>query len=147
MCVRVTFCVCVCVCVCVCKREREILEKEHKVCFCSESPCYLGGGKVEDSEQIQSWVRAVCVILRVQLTYQSCNTINEKIHSGGFPGGPVAETPRSQFRGLGFDSWLGTRSHTATTKKFHVQQLKVPQAAVKMRDPRCHSQDPARPNK
>ena len=28
-----------------------------------------------------------------------------------FAGGPVAKIPCSQYRGTGFDPWLGTRSH------------------------------------
>ena len=30
-----------------------------------------------------------------------------QVGTGGFPGGPVVRAPRSQFRGRGFDPWLG----------------------------------------
>ena len=49
-----------------------------------------------------------------------------------FPHGPLARTPCSQCRGLGFNPWSGNQ---------------IPQAILKMEDPAYLNQDPAQPNK
>ena len=58
----------------------------------------------------------------------------------GLPCGPVAETPSSQCRGQGFDSWSGNyiphANWHAPTKNSH--------AATE--DPTCRNEDPAQAN-
>ena len=49
----------------------------------------------------------------------------------GFPGGPVAETPHSQCRGLSSIPSQGTRSHMPQLRVC-VSQLKIPKAVTKI---------------
>ena len=47
-----------------------------------------------------------------------------KAGCGGFPGGLVVKTRRSQCQGPGFDSWSGNQSPHATTKTQYSQIYK-----------------------
>ena len=48
----------------------------------------------------------------------------EEVWEGDFPGGPVAKTPHSQCREPRFELWSGTQIPHATTKRFHMLQLR-----------------------
>ena len=67
--------------------------------------------------------------------------------SRDFPGGPVAKTPYSQCRGLVSTPGQGTRPCMLQLKRFHMPQLKIPQAATKTADPVCCNQDLGQPKK
>ena len=71
---------------------------------------------------------------------------NENINHLGrdFPGGAVAKTLHSQHRGPGFEPGQGTGSRTLQPKMLRVQP-KIPQAAMKIKDPMGHDKDPVQP--
>ena len=73
-----------------------------------------------------------------QLSVIYAQLLKKKKKCGDFPGGPVAKKSHSQYKGPGFNSWSGvqiphaqTRSLHATTKRFHVMQLRLDSAKKK----------------
>ena len=75
-----------------------------------------------------SWVPARFSIQ--PLLYRAKSQVTLILLSSDFPRVPVAKTPCSQCRGLGFDSWF---------------ENEIPYATIK--DPSCHSGDPVQLNK
>jgi len=56
----------------------------------------------------------------LKITDLSLTSLNVKIHSPkDFPGGPMAKTPHSQYRGPRCDPWLGNWILHAATKSSH----------------------------
>ena len=59
------------------------------------------------------------------------NDKNLNLHDQDFSSGPLAKTPRSQWRGLGLIPGLATRSHMLQPRVW-IPQLKIPCAATKI---------------
>ena len=65
---------------------------------------------------------------------------------GHCSGAPVAKNPSSQGRGLSVIPGQGTRSPVPQLS-MHTPQLKIPPAAMEIKDSVCQNQDPVQPNK
>ena len=64
---------------------------------------------------------------------------SRKRPAGDFPGGPVAKTPCSQYRGPGVWSLVRKLDPICPNLRVLMLQLQVSHATIKMEDPACHN--------
>ena len=127
-----------------------------KLCSCFYSFCIFQWLLLKENEKPQRKVFQAILSLSACISFYICfprlrrsqwQVLFSNYPPRDFPGASVAKTPYSQCRGLVSIPGQGTRPCMLQLKRFHMPQLKVPQAATKTEDPVCRNWDLGQPKK
>ena len=84
-----------------------------------------------------AWAQSLVGELRSHMLHVLAEKKKKKLYmsfpiknSRGFPGGPVAKTLCSQYRGPGFNAGQESRSHITQLKRSHMPQLRFGAAKI-----------------